>query len=480
MSAGNNASQFYEQTFHPITAMLPGGGTATLNDFGGGNPLQSLTLPLKATFQVGMQWSQPFTYNGNAGSNDTLGFLLYDSNNNLVASATSDTTGNNPVQFLSYTNKTGSTAFRLAIELVNGPAPAQFKYIEFSDGAATAFIDQADAYTGSGTVIGHEEAVGANVVGAVPYYSTPAFGAPTPLLESFSSTGPGETLLDAAGNPITPTSNDEPTFASADGVETDVFKPFFGTSAAAPDAAAVAALMLQANAKLNPGDVTNLLKDSAIVMGALSPNSSAGAGLIQADRAVQFAVTGTITYDTDGNTTLWGTHLDDVFAAGDNVEAFVLAGGADSVMVPGAAAMNKDTVQQFAADDNITLLGVSATAAMLTGHVLNVTDAGSTVVAMFTLPDTSPGTTFSVVQNGADSVITQAACFVRGTRIATTTGEVPIEALTTGDLVLTLDGAPRPVRWIGHRLVELRNSIPSSKTNMCRSAKSRCTGALPA
>ena len=39
-------------------------------------------------------------------------------------------------------------------------------------------------------------------------------------------------------------------------------------------------------------------------------------------------------------------------------------------------------------------------------------------------------------------------CFVRGTRVLTMKGEVPIEALRVGDFVVTLDPGPQPIRWI--------------------------------
>lgn len=45
-------------------------------------------------------------------------------------------------------------------------------------------------------------------------------------------------------------------------------------------------------------------------------------------------------------------------------------------------------------------------------------------------------------------------CFVAGTLIATPTGEVAAEQLSPGDLVLTQDDGPQPVRWIGQRTVE--------------------------
>ena len=44
-------------------------------------------------------------------------------------------------------------------------------------------------------------------------------------------------------------------------------------------------------------------------------------------------------------------------------------------------------------------------------------------------------------------------CFVAGTRILTPSGEVAIETLRPGDLVMTQDDGPQPLRWIGRREV---------------------------
>ncbi len=44
-------------------------------------------------------------------------------------------------------------------------------------------------------------------------------------------------------------------------------------------------------------------------------------------------------------------------------------------------------------------------------------------------------------------------CFVKGTNIRTMRGEVPVEELELGDLVLTYDEGAQPVRWIGQRKV---------------------------
>lgn len=47
------------------------------------------------------------------------------------------------------------------------------------------------------------------------------------------------------------------------------------------------------------------------------------------------------------------------------------------------------------------------------------------------------------------------ACFAEGTTLATLHGSIPVEALRPGMTLLTASGAVRPVRWIGHRRVDL-------------------------
>ncbi len=47
------------------------------------------------------------------------------------------------------------------------------------------------------------------------------------------------------------------------------------------------------------------------------------------------------------------------------------------------------------------------------------------------------------------------ACYCTGTRILTDRGEVPVEALSVGDIVVTAAGEERPVHWIGYRDLDL-------------------------
>jgi len=50
-------------------------------------------------------------------------------------------------------------------------------------------------------------------------------------------------------------------------------------------------------------------------------------------------------------------------------------------------------------------------------------------------------------------------CFVAGTMIQTDKGEIPVDQLHPGDLVVTRDEGPRPVRWVGIRQVQAQGDF---------------------
>jgi hypothetical protein len=55
--------------------------------------------------------------------------------------------------------------------------------------------------------------------------------------------------------------------------------------------------------------------------------------------------------------------------------------------------------------------------------------------------------------------LNQVPCFVAGTRIRTPTGDRPVETLSPGDLVCTLDNGDQPLRWIGQRSVPATGAL---------------------
>lgn len=85
----------------------------------------------------------------------------------------------------------------------------------------------------------------------------------------------------------------------------------------------------------------------------------------------------------------------------------------------------------------------------LTASVSISGGASGTIVEKFYF-----GVTYSVTySSGHDG--SHCACFASGTRLLTSKGPVKVENLALGDLVVTASGAHRPVKWIGHRTLDL-------------------------
>ncbi|WP_158932802.1 Hint domain-containing protein [Acidisphaera sp. S103] len=76
--------------------------------------------------------------------------------------------------------------------------------------------------------------------------------------------------------------------------------------------------------------------------------------------------------------------------------------------------------------------------------------------------DNGTSQTLVAAENSGSGLVTidlEPPCFLRGTHILTPAGEVPVETLRPGDLVTTVSGAHRPLRWVGfgRTLVTPRN-----------------------
>jgi hypothetical protein len=106
------------------------------------------------------------------------------------------------------------------------------------------------------------------------------------------------------------------------------------------------------------------------------------------------------------------------------------------------------TIAGFAQGDTIELGGITVTGSSYADGVLTLTDIGGT--ATLDLPGDFTTGAFSVanVGDGAD-VSLQPICYLPGTRIATPSGDVAVEQLRVGELVMTARGEHRPIVWIG-------------------------------
>ncbi len=69
------------------------------------------------------------------------------------------------------------------------------------------------------------------------------------------------------------------------------------------------------------------------------------------------------------------------------------------------------------------------------------------------------GTVLGTLTSGG-SIVDHVICFMAGTMILTPSGEVAVETLKAGDMVLTADGKTLPVRWLGRSTIVSRFADP--------------------
>ncbi len=302
--------------------------------------LQNMLLFPNTEVQLVVQWADPaFSVSGAPGAASDLDALLYLGDGTFTGlSSASFNVGGDPVEILGFTyGGAEPIEIALGLELFEGPAPRAMKWVAFISGGGLEVIDDA---TNSGTVYGHANAAGAIAVGASAWFNTPNFNANVSqaIVNGFSSAGPTTVLYDLAGN-YKKQQRKRPQFVGPDGgnttffggfigfpvpgsTEPDEFPNFFGTSASAPHAAAVGALMLELDPSLTPVNMVNKMKDTADDMDDPSTpefdvgyDFGTGAGFLRADLAVLEVVKKNGLYQICDQGTDTSVELDDVFAA---------------------------------------------------------------------------------------------------------------------------------------------------------------------
>jgi hypothetical protein len=205
-----------------------------------------------------------------------------------------------------YTAKSCSTQQTIKIQVghVGGTTPGRIKVAIDDNGAGVTYSGTVAA-TG-GTVQGHPSATGAMAVGAVYWYNTVNCGDTTNRLNGYSATGGDPILFDMNGAPQTPQMRQKPDIAGPDGgsntflgfkttdsdpkcVNAGNYPQFFGTSAATPHVAAVAALMLENNPALTPAQIYTAMRTTTGPLVDFGGTAVSGYGFIQAGAAITAA-----------------------------------------------------------------------------------------------------------------------------------------------------------------------------------------------
>src|SRR5579864_8027806 len=281
----------FEGDFVPQAAVSPL-PTGNVHNFGSGNGFDTITSPGEQV--VGLFWADPLDGSGN----DYDLYLLNSTGASILGASTDIQNGTqDPVELIGSANVIDNN--RLVVFQHTGAQNRFFHLVLFRGrlGVATA-----------GETHGHSAASGAYTVAATP--AAVSAGAPTPngpfpgpfvptnQIEFFSSDGPRQIFFNADSTPITPGNLSstggsvlqKPDITAADGVSVTGVggfgSPFFGTSAAAPSAASVAALVLSAMPTITPAQMRTALTSTAIDIMAPGFDRDSGNGIVMALPAV--------------------------------------------------------------------------------------------------------------------------------------------------------------------------------------------------
>jgi len=205
----------------------------------------------------------------------------------------------------------------------------------------------------------------------------------------------------------------------------------------------------------NTGDAYNTEMDGFTV--TLTLTMTVNPGVLNSIR-IGIADVGDSQYDS--NLLIAGDSIQTTLVALDD-ETRVDAGGSRTINVlandqaPSGATLTISHINGVAVSvgDTVTLPNGQTVTLNADGTFTVVADADEEV-AVFTYTVTD-GT---LTDTGLVTINT-VPCFVAGTLIATPYGEVPVESLECGDLVMTNDHGAQPLRWIGRRTVPAEGDL---------------------
>ena len=287
-AAGNDGFGGIDTNFRGVTATVNNVGAGLFQDFDPGPGVAtSLSVTITNPNLLFMQWDDPW-YNGQADSN--VDFFLLDGNGNVVTSGISNNIGSAQPEEVEAAPPPGT--YSLVIRATAGPAPGRIRFQAFGTDLTVDQQFGLNDGTFYPTTYDHSTAEAAIGVGAVPFFNPAAS-------EPFSSAGPALRFFDPAGNRLPARQLLlKPDVSGIDGVNTTFFPPggdipqdpddfpnFFGTSAAAPNLAAVAALMKQLNPDARANEIRDAMISSAAPLNGSAPGTydrQGGFGLVNA------------------------------------------------------------------------------------------------------------------------------------------------------------------------------------------------------
>jgi hypothetical protein len=260
----------------------PASGSTKANILGGWLDFGAGVFALPVTYNTAgstliMQWDDPFYQ---AKVTTDLNWYMFNSAGNCVfAFATNNLSADNAAEIIDLSGG-ASGSYRIMVGRTNAGTQLATRVRMLNLGGWGGLPFQT---RNSPATFGHSAAASANSVAAYRYTAPASQQSPfTPAFESYSSPGPVSIVFDALGNRMAVAeTRKKPDMGAPDGGDTTFFYPgqdyegngrpnFFGTSAAAPHAAGVAALLMQkagGPGALTPKQVKSILQTTSPARG---------------------------------------------------------------------------------------------------------------------------------------------------------------------------------------------------------------------
>jgi hypothetical protein len=279
-SAGNggnlndDTSGVWEGNF--VAASSPVADTNAAHDYGGGDVFN--TIVEASPFAYSLHWSDAL----GASGNDYDLYVVNKSGKVIFGASTTVQDGNDdPFEIVGPgPNDKGN---KLLIVRKSNQSP-RFMHLNANRGRLE--------FATEGQTSGHSAARDAFSVAAVDVRDTSGAFDGTESVETYSSDGPRRVFYEADGTEITPGVYDssggevrnKPDITAADcvGTASPGFSTFCGTSAAAPHAAAIAAMLINIDASMTSEMLRNALTATAIDIEAAGPDRDSGYGIVDA------------------------------------------------------------------------------------------------------------------------------------------------------------------------------------------------------
>ena len=423
---------------------------------------ETLNLTSGTEASVWMNW------NDWEAQNDDYDLYVLNDSGGVIGSSENRQNGSAAPPYEIYENRATPSTIQLAIKRVNATGDADFD-IWFRGNYEPEY------WTAKRSVV--NPAVGPNVttVGAVPASD------PT-TIEQFSSRGP---TIDGRL---------KPDLVAPDAVSTSTYSGlFYGTSAAAPHAGGVAALLLGVNESLRPGGVEHALRTTATDVNGTAPDTTYGYGLVDAAAAVQSPVAelnrtaidfGAVRLSETATQTVAVTNrgvrplnLTDVAVVGPNATAYAVTNGGPGVVGVGQTHNISVTMDsQRRGNRNATLRlthnGTDGeTTVALTGQTIapDVRATPSTTVDFGTVTlRNGTGTASVAVENNGTVALNVTNATVSGTNAdafaVNATGHQPPTVLAPGETVTYDLNASVTTTGVRNATLELDHNVTDRPT----------------